>query len=179
MPVHGHRLFFALRPPPRQRNLIGWQRDQLGLAERIVRNDRLHVTLGITDDFEHRPYAEARRLVEIGESIAAAPVSVALDRLSAGNASIALCPSRRIAALADLGEQLRAILERDRLLRRGWTFRPHMTLLYRNGAPFQRKIEPIGWEATDFVLIHSILGATEHIELGRWPLVARQGSFAF
>ncbi len=179
MPDYGHRLFYALLPPPRQRNLIGLHRDQLGLAESIVRNDRLHITLGITDDFEHRPYDEARRMIEIGQSIAAAPIAVTLDRLSAGNDSIALRPSRRIGALAELGAQLRAKLERQELLRRDWSLKPHVTLLYRKGRPFQRTIEPLGWEATDFVLIHSILGATQHIELGRWPLIDRQGAFGF
>jgi len=179
MPIRGHRLFFALRPVPLARNLIGVQRDQLGLADALVENERLHITLGITEDFDRRPYAEAKQLLAIGEQVAAAPVPVRLDRVSGSNETIALRPSRRIDALAELGRQLQRGLTGAALLRRDWDFRPHITLLYRKGRPFTRTIEPIGWEATDFVLIHSMLGAHRHIELGRWPLVDRQGSFGF
>jgi len=179
MATQGHRLFYALRPAPLARNLIGVQRDRLGLADALVENDRLHITLGITEDFERRPYAEAKQLLAIGERIAAAPVPVTLDRVSAGGDSIALRPSRKIDALAELGRQLQHGLRSAALLRGGWDFRPHVTLLYRKGRPFTRTIPAIGWDATDFVLIHSILGAHRHIELGRWPLVDRQGAFGF
>ncbi len=175
----GNRLFYALRPSPLARNLIGVQRDQLGLAETIVENDRLHITLGITEDFARRPYTEAKALIEIGEAISAAPVPVRLDRVSGSNETIALRPSRQIPALAELGRKLRGALAIAGLLRGGWDFHPHVTLLYRKGRPFTRTIEPIGWDATDFVLIHSILGEHRHIELGRWPLVDRQGGFGF
>ena len=30
--------------------------------------------------------------------------------------------------------------------------------------------EPISWTVCEFVLVHSRLGKTEHIHLGRWPL---------
>jgi len=179
MPIHGHRLFYALRPAPLARNLIDVQRDRLGLADALVGNDRLHMTLGITEDFDHRPYAEAKQLIAIGAQVAAAPVPVMLDRVSAGGDSIALRPARKIDALAELGRQLQRGLAAATLLRRGWEFHPHVTLLYRKGRPFTQRIEPIGWDATDFVLIHSILGAHQHIELGRWPLIDRQGSFGF
>lgn len=181
MPTHGHRLLYALRPAPLARNLIGVQRDQLGLADALVENDRLHITLGITEDFERRPYAAAKDLLAIAEQVSAAPVPVTLDRVSAGGDgdSIALRPSRKIDALAELGHQLQRGLRAAGLLRRGWDFHPHVTLLYRKGRPFTRTIPPIGWEATDFVLIHSILGAHQHIELGRWPLIERQGAFGF
>lgn len=174
-----NRFFYALLPPPLQRNLIGIQRDQCGLAETIVENERLHITLAITEDFARQPYAEMKRLIEIGAQISAPPVPVKLDRVSGSNETIALRPSRRIDTLAELGHQLQRALSRAGLLRAKWDFNPHVTLLYRKGRPFTRTIAPIDWNATDFVLIHSILGAHRHIELGRWPLVARQGSLGF
>ncbi|MDG2533421.1 2'-5' RNA ligase family protein [Sphingomonas sp. HITSZ_GF] len=175
----GNRLFFALRPSPLARNLIGVQRDQLGLAESVVENDRLHITLAITEDFARQPYAEAKALIAIGEQVSAAPVPVRLDRVSGSNETIALRPSRKIDALAELGAKLQQGLARAGLLRGTWDFHPHVTLLYRKGRPFTRTIDPISWDATDFVLIHSILGAHRHIELGRWPLEDRQGAFGF
>jgi 2'-5' RNA ligase len=173
------RFFYALVPPPLPRNLIGVQRDQLGLAETMVENERLHITLGITEDFPRQPYEAMQRLIEIGARISAAPVPVRLDRVSGSNETIALRPSRKIDALAELGHKLQRGLSGTGLLRGAWDFHPHVTLLYRKGRPFTRTIEPIGWDATDFVLIHSILGAHRHIELGRWPLIDRQGAFGF
>lgn len=174
-----NRLFYALRPSPLARNLIGVQRDQLGLAESLVENDRLHITLGITEDFTRQPYAEMKRLIEIGAQVSAAPVPVRLDRISGGNETIALRPSRRIDALAELGQKLQQGLAHAGLLRDAWDFHPHVTLLYRKGRPFTRTIPAIGWDATDFVLIHSMLGEHRHVELGRWPLIERQGGFGF
>ncbi len=174
-----NRFFYALRPSPLARNLIGVQRDQLGLAETIVENDRLHITLAITEDYARQPYAEMKRLIEIGETVSAAPVPVRLDRVSGSNETIALKPSRQIAALAELGRKLQQGLSCAGLLRGTWDFHPHVTLLYRKGRPFTRTIPPIGWEATDFVLIHSLLGEHRHIEMGRWRLIDRQGGFGF
>jgi 2'-5' RNA ligase len=63
--------------------------------------------------------------------------------------------------------------------RAGWSFNPHVTLLYRAGEGFQRDIQPLRWEALEIVLIHSIVGETGHEELGRWTLIRRQQSLAF
>ncbi len=49
-------------------------------------------------------------------------------------------------------------------------FTPHVTLLYDDKLVAEQPIPPIGWTVTEFVLIHSLLGKTEHIPLGRWPL---------
>ncbi|MBX3594902.1 2'-5' RNA ligase family protein [Sphingomonas sp.] len=168
-----HRLFFALRPPPRQRNLIGWQRDALA-GDTPVANDRLHLTLGVTPDFASPPGAAARTLIEIGRSIQADPPRIRLDRLAASNRSVALRPSRNIPPLTDLGRDIANRLRRTGLLRERWDFHPHVTLLYRDGPPYQHAIEPIWWDAGEFVLIHSLVGATQHVELARWPLTSRQ-----
>jgi len=173
-----HRYFFALLPSP-VRGVIASQRDQLGAADSKVADHRLHATLAITDDFDHQPALLEANLLAIGESIATGPVPMALDRLSGSTGSVALRPSRRTPALTALAGSLQRRMTRAGLLRAAWTFRPHVTLLYRKGKPFARALEPICWTATDFVLIHSIVGATRHIELGCWPLVERQGSFGF
>ncbi|MBO9714708.1 2'-5' RNA ligase family protein [Sphingomonas sp.] len=174
-----HRLFFALLPPFVQRNLIAVHRDAFPGATSLVANDRLHKTLAIAGDFERFPKAVAEAMLAIGAAVALGPFAVRLDRLSGSNRSIALRPSRRSAGLAELSRQLAEPLRRHGLARDGWSFSPHVTLLYRNGAPFQQPIEPIGWDATDFVLIHSVVGATRHVELGRWRLESRQGAFGF
>ncbi len=34
----------------------------------------------------------------------------------------------------------------------------------------RRPVWPVSWRADAFVLIHSLVGLTEHVELGRWAL---------
>ena len=179
MSIVCHRFFYGLQPPRRECALIGVHRDAIEGAHGHVTDDRIHLTLSITEDFEDYPEDLAQTLLTIGNDTAAAPFLVSLDRLSGGSRSIALRPSRKIRNLSDLHRKLDHGLTRRRIRRRDWSFSPHTTLAYRTGKPFQQPVTPIAWDATDFVLIHSIVGATQHIELGRWPLIDRQGSFDF
>jgi len=55
---------------------------------------------------------------------------------------------------------------------RGFRFDPHVTLAYGQEDGFRHQVWPISWRAEEFVLIHSLVGLTEHVELGRWPLEA-------
>lgn len=130
-----HRLFFALRIAPGVRGLVGGVRDGLGPAPSIVPDSRLHITLGITNDYPDLPPAVVDRLLAIAGTIAAAPVPVRLDQLSGDGRTIALRPSRRIAALTTLIAELHQRIVAAGLLRAAWRCRPHVTLLYRTGAP--------------------------------------------
>jgi RNA 2',3'-cyclic 3'-phosphodiesterase len=174
-----HRLFYAFRIAQCVQGFVVGLRDGLGACTSIVSDARLHMTLAITNDYPHLPETAVDRLLAIGSSIAAGPVPIRLDQLSGGKGSVALRPARRIQALTALTSQLHQRMAAAGLLRTRWTCHPHVTLLYRDGAPFMRTIDPICWTATDVVLIHSIVGARQHIELGRWPLIERQGSFDF
>jgi 2'-5' RNA ligase len=51
-------------------------------------------------------------------------------------------------------------------------FAPHVTLMYDSQGVPEQAVEPIRWSAHDFVLVHSLLGQTRHIHLGRWPIRA-------
>ncbi len=53
-----------------------------------------------------------------------------------------------------------------------WTraSRPHVTMLYDRRLVAEQTIEPVRWTVGGFTLIHSLLGRTEHIPLGRWAL---------
>jgi RNA 2',3'-cyclic 3'-phosphodiesterase len=51
-------------------------------------------------------------------------------------------------------------------------FTPHMTLLYdRKAVPPTSLDTPVSWTASEFLLIHSVLGKTEHRIIDRWPLL--------
>ncbi len=49
-------------------------------------------------------------------------------------------------------------------------FTPHVTMLYDQRRVPAQPTEPIGWRVTSFVLVHSLLGKTEHRRLGEWEL---------
>jgi hypothetical protein len=49
-------------------------------------------------------------------------------------------------------------------------YTPHVTLLYDDQLVPATAVQAIGWTATELVLVHSLLGETRHIHLGRWPL---------
>lgn len=179
MPQLLHRLFYALAPSARERNLIGVQRDAVTGARTLVSNERLHLTLGITDDFPDFPDAVARRMQTIGDGVAAEPFSLSLDRISGGAHSVALRPSHRCAGLSELQRQLGSALKLWNIHRDGWSFSPHVTLLYWQGQPFLQPISSIQLDVSEFVLIHSVVGASQHRVLARWVCETQQESFAF
>ncbi|OHV61543.1 2'-5' RNA ligase [Mesorhizobium sp. LCM 4577] len=51
-------------------------------------------------------------------------------------------------------------------------FVPHMTLAYDEKFVPRQPIDPIGFVAREFVLIHSLRGLTIYKNLSRWPLMA-------
>jgi len=170
-----HRLFFALRPPLVQARQIANAASWFETEGAPVAAERLHITMFILDDRRDLPASLVAALTSLGDAIAAAPIPIVLDRVGGGDRSIALRPSRRIAALDALHRQLG---ERSRAAgiepRAGYAFNPHMTLGYRDGQPFGMAVAPIVWAARELVLIHSHLGRTRHEVLGRWPLVDPQ-----
>lgn len=171
-----HRFFFGLVPGLRERTAMGLHRDGLvGVKDPVV-NARLHLTLAITDDYRDYPTDLEAELRAIGAGIAGDPVVVMLDQIVASGELVALRPSRSSTAVRALQAPLQKAMSHVRLLREGWAFNPHVTLAYRKGAPFSRRVSPIGWESRDVVLVHSVVGQNRHEHLARWPLVALQGS---
>lgn len=170
-----HRFFFALRLPIQLARQIANAAHWFGGTGRPVAAERLHVTLFILPDQFEQSSLLIAQLRAIGAAVAAAPVEMLLDYVSAGGRSIALRPQHRIAGLAALRQDLvsrcyaAGIAERP-----DYAFSPHVTLGYRDGRPFGERVPPIAWTAAEFVLIHSHLGRTKHTELGRWALTDGQ-----
>jgi len=50
------------------------------------------------------------------------------------------------------------------------SFEPHVTLAYDARMIAAQDVAPIAWRAHGFVLVHSLLGKTRHVPLGRWAL---------
>jgi 2'-5' RNA ligase len=166
-----HRYFFAIRPDGRTaRRTHAFAESALG-PEGLLRADRLHVTLAITGDFEIPQPALAEALLHAGSAVRARPFDLVLDRRSTSPRTIALRPAHVVPELRALGAAIfRAMAREGIALREGWSFSPHMTLAYRPGRPSQEAAQEIGWPVTEFALVHSLVGATRHETLGRWPL---------
>jgi 2'-5' RNA ligase len=169
-----HRLFFAVRPPSplnvQMSNFAGVEAD----GGPRIRYDHLHTTLAITGDYAAEPKHAIETLLEAGDNVEAAPFVMKVDKLAASRRSVALRPSRRIDELYVLQKQIiQAVRRLGLVLREGWSFNPHITLFYRDGAPFNRSLPGFHWRVDELVLVHSLVGLTEHHVLGRWPLRGR------
>lgn len=174
------RLFLALFPGADDAARLSRQasalREQFGLTGKLLAPERLHVTLhhlgdhvGLREDI----VSAARRAAD---TVRLPPVEVAFDQAMSFTTHrdthpLVLCSGRPQEALRQLWQTLDLALQRAACPKpRSGTFTPHMTLLYdRERTPVQA-VEPLAWTAREFVLVHSLLGQTKHIVLGRWPL---------
>lgn len=170
-PQVAHRYFFAVLPDAvTARRIHAFAEGQLG-ARGLLRSERLHVTLGLTADFEAHFPALIEALRRAGDRVEAAPFDLALDQLSGGRRTVALRPARSVAPLKALqGAIAQAMAQEGVPMRGDWQFNPHMTLAYRQGEPVTRPVEPFGWPVREFVLIESLVGLARHDVLGRWAL---------
>lgn len=176
------RLFLGLYPDPATAARI----DALGAdvcghhGVRAPRHrpERLHITLfhigdwaGLSQDTVDTAAAAAARTL-------AAPFEICLDQVISftgrrENLPLVLKASEGNAALHAFRKQLGQELTRVGLGRCvSQTFEPHVTLAYAPQRVEAEAVQPVRWLAQEFVLIHSLLGQSRHIVLGRWPLAA-------
>lgn len=173
------RLFFAVMPPPLSADALATRaralRDELALRGKPRPTDHLHVTLHHLGDFDGLPQQKVAAARAAADRVAMAPFAVLFDRVGSfhgrsGKHPFVLLGAVAAPGLAQLYGELGAALAAAGLLRRERPFVPHLTLLYDARTVSPQPIEPLGWTAQDFVLIHSLLGRSEYRLLGRWPL---------
>lgn len=174
-----HRILFFLPPPPVLAHRIASSARQERRAHALMGKplppERLHVTAIHLGDYSEYPAGPIARATRAAETVAFGPFEMAFDRVG----SFAAGEKRPLVlscaeGLADfhvfrsrLRMALRAVGLTDRLRPK---ITPHMTLLYDRHAVPQRAIDPVKWVARDFVLVDSLVGMTQHVELGRWAL---------
>lgn len=147
-----------------------------GLRGKPLLTERFHVTLfhlgdsaGLRQDLVDAATRAAAR-------VTAVPFEVVFDRVASfggrrdklpfvlraegGNAALR-------AFHADLGAQLREAGV-GQVTAAG--FEPHVTLAYDARLVAPEAVAPVSWRVDEFVLVHSLLGKTRHIPLGRWSL---------
>jgi len=138
---------------------------------------RLHVTLFHIGDWAGLPMDTVEATRTAAASLHEAPFPVRFDEVAtfAGRRDkrpLVLKAGEGNAALQTFRARLGEALARNGLGRCvSRTFEPHVTLAYAAQTVEPEAVTPIVWTAQEFVLIHSLLGQTRHIVLGRWPLV--------
>ena len=180
------RLFFALFPSedaiPHIVKTSQQLRDEHGLTGKSLVNDRLHVTLHHVGDYAGGlPNGVVEASQAVAATIAMPPFEVTFDRAM----SFAGSPRNKpfvlrgdegraggLAALMAFQKSFYLAMCRAGLQgpRANAKFAPHVTLMYDSQGVAEQAIEPVCWSAHDFVLVHSLLGQTRHVHLGRWPL---------
>lgn len=148
-----------------------------GLRGSAIRPDRLHITLIHVGDYAGSlPKRVVTDICTAMDGLSETAFDVAFDRA----ASFAGAPGKHPYVLLG-GEGVEALTAfRDRLfralLRAGVrtlsreAFTPHVTLTYGDRQAPERGVEPVGWRASEFLLIHSEVGRSIYHTLGRWPL---------
>jgi RNA 2',3'-cyclic 3'-phosphodiesterase len=187
------RLFFAMFPTSEAATQIAHVSQQLrnehGLTGKSLSNDRLHVTLHHVGDYAGglpSGLVETVQIAaeEVASNVGMLPFDVTFDRAmsfagSPKNKPFVLRGNEgKAGGLADLMAfqkafylaMCRAGLQGPRANAK---FAPHVTLMYDSQSVAEQAIEPIRWTAHDFVLVHSLIGQTKHIHLGRWDLTLK------
>lgn len=174
------RLFFAVMPPPASAaqlaELAADLRGRLGLKGRPRPTSHLHVTLHHLGDFAGVPQQRVDDARAAAAGIAMGAFETRFDRVASfagrpGKHPFVLLGAGAATGLAMLHAGLGARLAVAGLGRRERAFVPHVTLLYDARRVPAQPVEPLGWTAREFVLVHSLLGRTEYRVLGRWELV--------
>lgn len=174
------RLFFALRPDAATVARIEAARDRLraeqGLLGQPLKTEDLHITLHHLGDFVRFPQELADKAIAAAATVNAPAFEITLDqamsftrRTAKSQPCVLLAGGDGLGALKAFHGELSVALKAAGLYRYA-SFTPHLTLLYDAIAVEKQAVEPISWMASEFVLVNSLLGKTEQVVLGRWPL---------
>lgn len=180
LPPCRDRLFWGLAPANPDGTRIsqladGW-RDELGLTGRVLAPAQLHVSLYALGDYAGIPQRLIDAARQAGDAVRLSPFDVTFDRVMSfyrrdKRRAFVVRPSAKIAALSEFHRALGACMKNAGLTR--WVtphFTPHMTLLYDRRMVAERSVDAVCWHVDGFVLIHSLVGRSQHMHLARWTL---------
>lgn len=181
-PALGDSLFFAILPDALAASRIAQIAEQLrnahGLKGKTLQTDRFHVTLHHLGNYAGLPPDVVAMTREAGASVANAmpPFELAFDSVESfsntpRNRPLVLRGGDGLIALTAFQQALATPLKKTAVrhrLKLGYT--PHLTLLYDDRSVSLQVIESVAWTARELVLVHSLVGQSRHVYLGRWPL---------
>jgi 2'-5' RNA ligase len=171
------RLFLALIPDLEARlqieALAQRVRSDNGLRGKPQASERLHVTLLHLGDFAGLPTEVVENAKTISADVAAdmTPFEVAFDHVTSFSGKdrkpLVMGERGHHAALHGLYQRLNAAFDGIGGKRK---FTPHITLLYDEQSITPHFVEPVHWQVKEIVLVHSLVGKSIHIHLGKWTL---------
>lgn len=165
-------LYVMIKPPPAIAREIDCCRRLLDI-ESSYGTARLHCTVLPLGEGRDISPARLDRLLRIVASARIEPFRISLDTLSR-NALVGKASGVRM-----LRKSLKQHLAAAGMPVPGYDAVPHLSVAYGPAPDRRRAIAPISWIAEEFQLIRSIRGQGRHEELGRWPLIGRQGVLPF
>ena len=176
------RLFLGFFPEPTVATRINRTAAELrarhSLTGKPLAPERFHVTLFHLGNYFGLPAARVRSASEAAATVTARAFDVRFDFVESfatkqAELPLVLRSSTTLEPVLDFQRQLGHALKRAGLGRfAGPQFTPHVTLLYDPQSVAREPVEPVSWTVNEFVLVHSLLGQTRHLKIGRWPLPA-------
>lgn len=175
------RYFFAILPDAKAAARIARLAEQLrgahGLKGKALGVGRLHITLHHVGDYRDPRQETVDRACDAAASVIASPFQVGLDRVGSfarrpRNMPLVMLGGDGLIALSAFQQVLGVALAKavvGKPASAGYT--PHLTLLYDDHHVPAQPIEPIKWEAREFVLVHSLIGQGRHRAVARFPLM--------
>ena len=176
------RLLFLVYPDEatasRIATLAQAQRAKHDLRGKPLLTNRLHITLQHMGDHAGLPPDMVRAAQEAAGRLPPRAFDVTFDRVAsfggrARNLPFVLKGGAGLGALLEFNKALATAMSLTSSRLGKWAkpvFTPHVTLLYDGRSVPEQPVEPITWTVREFVLVHSLLGQTQHIVLDRWLL---------
>jgi 2'-5' RNA ligase len=166
-------LYLMLKPPPSQRAALRRCVTGYGLDAGYA-PEKYHCTLLRLGESELWSPAMLDALCRLLRTVDAEPCAVAFDRLEGS----LLRGRKGLTGLRELQRKLARQACRLGVPLPEFRFSPHVSLAYGAAPDRKNAIAPIGWLATEFLLVRSVHGVG-HEPLGSWPLRRRQYELPF
>lgn len=177
-----HNYFFALSPDAEVRHQLSMVASDLKTSDSLngswIASERYHLPLHHLGQFQEVNPDLVKRALIAANNITMAAFNIKLDHFMSldsktGKFPCVLTSKYELPELKNFWQELKNNILAQRLGQNVEnSFTPLTTLLYsRQPVVKTHAINPIEWRVKDFVLIESLVGKSEHIELGRWPLV--------
>lgn len=174
------RLFFAIYPDmeaaTRISRLAQRLRAEHGLKGSPLAPERFHITLHHLGDYLGVPQDIVAAAGEAAKLALPSPFEAAFDHVESfsgrpNNRPFVLLGGAGLDKVTAFQRELGVAMVKAGLGRHAESkFTPHVTLLYDDRIVAGQAVETIAWTAREFVLVHSLLGRTQHVPLARWSL---------